>query len=326
MALTAEQLAISAFWLEQFTEASADLQEQAAQIAMETWLAFEAWYSATAVAVTAAELAQLSTAAQQISAGLAAEYVVNVTAATGGAVAEAPTNPFQGIRNSVSLSLVHTRPAEAYKRAIATGATHQEALALAGLRAANLMRSDISLQDRAAMSAVMEAIGVTGYRRVIRPELSRTGTCGLCIAAADRIYKTGELMPIHPPSCKCVVMPIIGDSDPGRLLNEVDLGQLYDLAGSTSASDLSHVRYQVNQHGEFGPVLTREGDDFRGPSKVALEDDPERAARLLDTVRPVLTLLEGRERAGEDLSDELAYQRKLIARLSRIVGPRSSAA
>lgn len=321
MPADAQTIAESAAWLESFTLASTQLKESTARVAEAAWLSFDGWYDAKLVAQMAAEMAAFSTAAQQATAGLSAQYMTGaVAAATGSAVLSSPPSPWQTIRNGVDLLLVNHRPAEAYKRAIARGATHEEALVKAGLRAANMVLSDLTLEDRISQQVMLESLGISTYRRVIRPELSKSGTCGLCIVAADRIYTTGDLMPIHPPSCKCVVMPIIGDNDPGGQLNRDDLDQLYADAGSNKAEDLRRTRYQVNEHGEYGPVISRAGDNFRGPDQVALEDDPARARRMLDKISPVLTRLEARAADGEDLAGPLKYQRDLIDRLSRIVG------
>lgn len=97
-------------------------------------------------------------------------------------------------------------------------------------------------------------VKVTGYRRVVHPELSRGGSCGMCIVASDRIYKTTELKPIHS-NCKCTVAPVTADNDPGNSLNKQDLGQFYKEAGGNSAAHLKRTRYQVDEHGELGAVL-----------------------------------------------------------------------
>lgn len=307
----------AAVWLESFSAASEELKQATAAAASEAWLGFDQWYSAAAVAAMAAESADSSFAAQQVAAGLAQQYTANVVAAIQQTVMPAqPQRPWQEIRNGVNMRLVHHRPAVAYKKAISTGSSHVEALRLAGVRAADLMYTDLMLEERAAEQAFLRELGISTYRRVIRPELSKTGTCGLCIVAADQVYKTGDLMPLHPPSCKCVVMPIIGDQDPGHQMNREDLDQLYADAGSSKAEDLRRTRYTVHQHGEHGPVLTKEGDAFRGPDRVALEDDPERAARMLEATLPTLERLE----AAGGPAGPLAYQRELVARLRRIVG------
>lgn len=294
-----------------------ELQQATADMVESAWMSFEDWYSTVAVAAMAKELAALSTAAQDTMAGLASEFATQAIAATAASIViPQPRRLATPIRNGVDLRLVHHRPAEAYKKAIATGATHAEALVKAGMRAKGLAFTDLSLQSRNAQQAVLDRAGITTFRRVIRPELSKTGTCGMCIVAADQIYHSGDLMPIHPPSCHCVTMPIIGDQDPGKQLNREDLDQLYADAGSNKADDLRRTRYQVNQHGEFGPTLTKAGDNFRGPDKVALENDPERAARMLKATLPVLARLE----ADGGPAGPLAYQRELVARLRRIVG------
>lgn len=307
----------AALWLESFSAASEQIKDAASTAAEAAWLSFEGWYSAAAVSALAIETANASFAAQQVAAGLAQQYAANVTAATTGIrVPSLQRSPLQPIRNNVNLRLVHHRPAEAYKRAIATGSTHEEALVRAGMRAADLTVSDISLQERAVTQETLARAGITTYRRVIRPELSKSGSCGLCIVAADRIYSTGELMPLHPPSCNCVVMPIVDGNDPGGQMNREDLDALYAAAGSNKAADLRRTQYVVHEHGELGPVLAKAGDSFRGPDKVALEDDPERAARMLTATLPTLERLE----AAGGPAGPLDYQRELVARLRRIVG------
>lgn len=104
--------------------------------------------------------------------------------------------------------------------------------------------------------------GVRGYRRILRPYLSRGGSCGLCVAAADRVYGKRALLPIHA-RCKCAVMPVTRAGDPGLQLNVADLGRLYGDAGGTEAARLKRTRYRVEQHGELGPVLVLKGHDFR---------------------------------------------------------------
>lgn len=101
--------------------------------------------------------------------------------------------------------------------------------------------------------------GILGYRRVLHPELADSGqSCGLCVAAATRLYRTDELLPIHR-GCHCETLPVTRFNDPGLDLNQDDLARLYEAAGSTSAADLSSIRLQTFVSGELGPVLTRAG-------------------------------------------------------------------
>lgn len=114
---------------------------------------------------------------------------------------------------------------------------------------------------------------VKAYRRIIHPERSQTGSCGLCIAASDRYYYTSELLPLHQ-RCKCTTAPIIGKNDPGLTLTQQDLDDLYGAAYTTvtgreyssgrrreytqtSRQALSNVRVKTISHGELGPLLTR---------------------------------------------------------------------
>lgn len=125
-----------------------------------------------------------------------------------------------------------------------------------GLRRLLLMADqDLSMSMRTAAQQVFEgAEDVIGYRRLVRPEQSRGGPCGLCLAASDRVYRTGDLLPLHGRCC-CDVMPKTRKHDPGQELNAADLGQLYETAGSTTGPDLKAVRVTVHHHGELGPQL-----------------------------------------------------------------------
>jgi hypothetical protein len=117
-------------------------------------------------------------------------------------------------------------------------------------------------QARASLTAQEQQGLITGWRRVPHPELSKGGTCGLCWAASTRIYKTGELMPIHH-DCHCLPMPVTAGHDIGSIINDQDLGALYGDAGSTDAAALKRTRYRVDEHGELGPLLSPAGEPIR---------------------------------------------------------------
>lgn len=316
MPVSDEQLAVAAVWLQQHVAAAQQIEDAAQQAAKSTWATFEGWYTTAAVTAVAAEMAQLSQASQDRVTGTAQSFIANVIAVLRGTRVTIPPTILPPVRGeNAPLTLVHTRPAEAYRKAFATGATHEEAVDVAVQRAATLQLGDIKLAERATQQATMDALEVTQYRRIVHPELSKTGSCGLCIVAADRIYTVAELMPIHPPTCNCKTMPIVGDNDPGRTMNERDLARFYEDAGGTTARDaLARTRYQVNEHGEYGPVLTKADDAFRGPANVRLEDDPARAARMLAKALPVLDRLE----ADGGPNEPLQYQRDLVTRLTGI--------
>jgi hypothetical protein len=159
---------------------------------------------------------------------------------------------------------VFTRPAAVFRYAKSQDAA--DAAEQAGQRIDSLVDDNLMLAQRLAQQQVLvqavdldsgrtrNGVKIIGYRRIIHPELSRSGTCGMCIAASDRIYKVAELMPIHA-HCKCTIAAVTEDYDPADDLNAVDLNQLYKAAGGTSAAHLKRTRYKVDDHGELGPVL-----------------------------------------------------------------------
>lgn len=139
-------------------------------------------------------------------------------------------------------------------------------------RALVVAEMDTQLAVRGQAQAFMESQRtITGYRRVIHPELSRSGTCGLCIAASDRLYGKRELMPIHA-RCNCLPMPVYDGADPGSTLNQDDMRRLYGEAGDTSREKLKRTRYKVTEHGELGPLLTAKGDPVRTAADVKRDE------------------------------------------------------
>jgi hypothetical protein len=91
------------------------------------------------------------------------------------------------------------RPAEQYRYARSQGADDAQATLVAVERAQHLAVEDLDLAMRETTRRHLAAAeDVTGYRRVIHPELSKSGTCGLCVAAADRVYHVDDLMPSTP--------------------------------------------------------------------------------------------------------------------------------
>lgn len=154
------------------------------------------------------------------------------------------------------------RPARTLRAIEAQGAPRGEANEAAQQRIYQLVEDNVMLAQRFAESEIMQnAVNlddpgpkIIGYRRVIHPELSRTGVCGLCIAAADQIYKVEQLRAIHA-NCQCTVAVVTEDRDPADDVNNADLGALYELAGGTEGPQLKRIRFQIDDHGELGPVL-----------------------------------------------------------------------
>lgn len=132
------------------------------------------------------------------------------------------------------------------------------------VRLERMVNDDMGIASRQASQDAMLAAPrgrITGYRRVVHPELSESKTsCGLCVVASTRVYRISELLPIHN-LCKCEVVPIIGGNDPGAQINDEDLGVLYDEAGTNvgyakgGGAQLKREEYVVFDHPELGPVL-----------------------------------------------------------------------
>lgn len=169
--------------------------------------------------------------------------------------------------DDMTTEAVFQRPAETFRYVAAEGDKAglrwiDDAKAQSNLRISNLVDDNLMLTQRLAQQEVLAQVvnldrpgpKIIGYRRVIHPELSETGTCGMCIAAADRIYHIKELMPLHF-RCKCTVAAITADHDPGDDANSIDLKTLYEHAGGKTVSHLKRTRYDVDEHGELGPVL-----------------------------------------------------------------------
>ncbi len=115
-----------------------------------------------------------------------------------------------------------------------------------------------------------EKKNLTGWRYVIHPELAKSGvSCGLCIAASQRVYSVKRRRAIHA-FCNCEAVPTGEFDDLGLELNQDDLNQIYEAAGGTTAREaLVNTRFSIREHGELGPVLTYKGNRFRGPRQVA---------------------------------------------------------
>lgn len=292
------------------------------------WRAFTGYYSPAEVQRFAELAAGAVAAAQRQTAAVTEQYLIRVLELQGAGRPEVRVELPPALRGVEPVE-VYERPARDYRYHRAEGLDDAQAKDRGRARLLGLADLDATTAMREASRQVLDTHPqVAGYRRIIHPELSGSGVCGLCIAASDRIYPRGELLPIHG-NCKCTVLPIVGGSDPGRALNHKDLQALYAAAGGTDRARLKRVRYQVNEHSELGPVLGEQGEHFRDAGQA--RDDRRRP-----TPRPVLTpvtvevtrrqlaVLEqnlpgllARAEAGEQLDAPIAYHRRTIEMLRR---------
>jgi hypothetical protein len=202
--------------------------------------------------------------------------------------------------------------------------------ALVRLEAAS--RTDVTLAVRAQYQAALtagRAVQAEGWRRILRPELSQSGPCGLCVVAADRIYKQKDLLPLHN-RCVCEVLPILNGLDPGLFLNRDDLARIYDAAGGTGgevirggrrfSGRLQETRVALTEHGELGPVLVNAGQNHRGMKQVAKTQSKDPRQRLeadLATYEAALDKLIARQRAGENVDRSYRWYTTRVDTLQR---------
>lgn len=260
-------------WVDQFAAHSEGLKQQLEKYVLALY-AGQNFYDAAAVAQIGTQAANATNAQAVIAAGLAAQYVATTAGIVAGEPLSVPSLVLPAIRNGVDLVKVYERPAKLFRRLRAQGVSPEDAFARAMQLASAITDTNMTLAQRAAYTGALERLestaGITGYRRVLHPELSRTGSCALCVVASDNIYKVAQLMPLHN-LCKCTVLPIIGALDPGNSLNNLTLADLYDAAGgSTFGADLKSVKVVVEQHGEYGPVLRIKGQKFTSLDDLAL--------------------------------------------------------
>jgi hypothetical protein len=163
-----------------------------------------------------------------------------------------------------------------------------EAVAAGERRAQTLALTDVEL---AVTHTVRERLAAEPRIKYYRRVLTGAESCGLCVIASTQRYRKRDLLPIHP-NCDCVVAPILGDEDPGQIINSTRISDdalptgetrsgvpVYDDDGLIDADLLSRdvhdairrefgdvafdargIDYRkillVEQHGELGPVLT----------------------------------------------------------------------
>jgi hypothetical protein len=248
-----------------------DLGAQAAAATADRVRSFNGWYDTAAITALCDRIVREVEARQRQTASATDAYLSRVlTILRGRPTPPAGSVKVTGLRVGVTHAGAYGRLADQFRYEISQGTPAPAALEHVVTRAETMAATDTDLAFRAQAQKVMIVRKVDGWRRIIHPEMSRGGTCGLCVAASDRTYKRGDLMALHD-RCHCTVLPIVNGQDPGLDLNGQDLRVLYAKAGSTGAADLKKARYVIHMHGELGPVLRAAGDAWRSPSRVAAD-------------------------------------------------------
>jgi len=233
----------------------------------------DGWWSSSRITAMARGSVRAVEAAQRTMAATTDAYLARVASVEAGRrvgpVGAGAALKIASLRGGVAHEDVYGRLADGYRWLRSTGVSAARAQRRTVERVSVVVETDVSLAMRDQARRFMVVRRVDGWRRIVRPELSRSGVCGLCLVAADRVYRKSDLMPLHA-RCKCEVLPIINGVDPGMTITGEDLGRIYTAAGgSTSGKALKRVRYAVRQHGELGPVLVNGDHEFRGPAAVA---------------------------------------------------------
>lgn len=169
------------------------------------------------------------------------------------------------IRNGTPPEEVYIRPFKEVWEALANGTPFDIAVDYGANRLRQLVETDIQLTHTHTSRTLLSGRNdVVGFRRVPTGSF----TCALCLVASTQRYRKLDLMPIHP-GCDCRVAPIIGDSDPGQVVDREFLDEIHkaiERQFGMSARDARSIDYRkipiVHEHGEFGPTLAVRGQNF----------------------------------------------------------------
>ncbi len=227
-----------------------------------------------------------------------------------GRVAQDPADPYG-------------RVADGYRWGVTMGGdSPDKAQQKAAVRIAAIAETDVTLAVRAQYQRTMSAQDATGWRRILHPELSETGPCGLCVVAADRVYRTEDLLPIHN-RCVCEVLPVYAGADPGLTLNGDDLAAVYAAAGGNTREKLRRISVVLTEHGELGPILVDGNQHYRSPEEVARNYASSRAVReraILESLEDRYDTTRLRIDRGEPLEKTMRSQRERIEELRKSLG------
>lgn len=250
-----------------YQSTSRGITEQVTGLLTRYWATLDGWRDANAAAFVSQVLPIVEGAAGQL-ASLTDAYLTHLIGQQlGQSVTPLGLRPptIQELRG-VPGTEVYNRPFVTTRAAIGDGLSLTESAGRGLERLTQLVRTDMQLSRRSTSRRVLAAHDrVVGYRRV----LGSSKSCALCVIASTQRYHREQLLPIHT-KCSCGVAPIVGDSDPGQVINEPLLESTHEAIrtqfGDTAVdysgkSDLYRARdlITVYDHGEMGPTLAVAG-------------------------------------------------------------------
>jgi hypothetical protein len=171
---------------------------------------------------------------------------------------------------------VYERPVVTVRTALAEGKTFARARDLGRLRLIATVDTDIALASREAgrQYASTPRSKIRGYRR-----LPSGNACNFCLMACTQRYRHQDLMPLHT-SCHCTLppVPIVGDVDPGRVIDKDALRQLKE---SGKAGNLSY-QSAIRRSNKSVALAEKRLSELR--DELASEEDSKRVGRLEDRI------------------------------------------
>jgi hypothetical protein len=200
---------------------------------------------------------------------------------------------------------VYARPVIEARTAKAPGVSRAAAVEAGRRRLWHIATTDLQLaRTHQAVATMGFHDQVVGYRR----ELRGSENCPLCVVASTQRYRRQDLMPIHP-GCDCGVVPIVGDRDPGRIINR----ERYEQAKRDGViDDITRSRQGSTK------ALRRQADNAQRRADAArvelsIETDSGRRERLVQRA-------ESWERRAQEYEDRLA-SRAVAVRQHGEIGP-----
>lgn len=270
--------------IQRYTQLTAQLQQNTVDAVAAQYQASPDYRAADAEAFAAQAAPVVQSGQEQMSTltkVFLALLIGYMTGETAEKISEALTSPLTGpalLALDFARGLRGVDPAEVYQRpyrevwyALSRGVPFPEAVDEGRGRVAQLASTDVQLaKTHTAREVLRDDQRVVGYRRVLEGAYS----CGLCVLASTQRYHKRQLMPIHP-QCDCSVAPIVGDDDPGQVINDQAVADVHAaVAERFGATDpggraLDYRKLLIShEHGEIGPVLTRREDEWTGPGEV----------------------------------------------------------